>query len=92
MFFELIRPQAHADRIFTTTVDLHNIPVEDDQRYTGILSKINDKANEVLAEHQKKGNMGFVHIIWSTKQRILKQKYDINWRTPAELNPQELFD
>lgn len=50
MFFELIRPQAHVDRIFMTAVDLHHDPVEDDPRYAEVLRKIDDKANEALVE------------------------------------------
>lgn len=71
---------------------LYYDPVEDDPRYADIFKKINDEVNEALVEHPKKGSMGFVHVIWATKKRVLKQKYGIEWRSPAELNPQVMFD
>jgi len=75
-----------------TSSGLYYDPIEDDPRYADVFRKINDEVNQALAEHPKKGSMGFVHIIWETKKQILKQKHGINWRTPAELNPQVMFD
>ncbi|NJD37696.1 MAG: proteinase inhibitor I4 serpin [Geobacter sp.] len=71
---------------------LYYDPIEDDPRYADVFKKINDEVKETLAGDPRKGSMGFVHTIWSTKQRILKQKYNIDWRTPAELNPHVMFD
>ena len=31
--------------------------------------------------------MGYCHLYWKVKKRILREKYKINWRTPSELNP-----
>jgi len=71
---------------------LYYDPVEDDPRYAEIFRKIDAEVQESLAGHHAKGSMGFVHIIWATKKRVLKQKYGIEWRSPAELNPQVIFD
>jgi hypothetical protein len=38
------------------------------------------------------GRRGSVHIYWDTKQRLLKQKYGIDWSSPGELNPHVIFD
>lgn len=35
---------------------------------------------------------GLCFIYWSIKQRILKEKYNIEWRSPSELNPHVRFD
>jgi len=49
--------------------------------------------DQALAQHPLKGRMGFCYnTIWETKKRILKKKYHIDWQTPAELNPQVMFD
>lgn len=66
--------------------------IEDDPRYADVFKAIDDEVKEALAGDPRKGSMGFVHRIWSTKQRILKKKYNIDWRTPAELNPHVMFD
>lgn len=71
---------------------LYYDPVEDDPRHAEVFRKIDDEVKETLAAHPKHGSMGFVHIVWETKQRILKRKYNIDWKSPAELNPQVLFD
>ena len=92
MFFELIRPQASADCISATVVGLYYDPVEDDPRYAEVFGKIDAEVKEALASHPQRGSMGFVHLIWETKKWILLQKYSIDWKTPAELNPQVMFD
>lgn len=35
---------------------------------------------------------GCCHRIWSMQKTILKEKYGITWYTPAELNPDIIFD
>ena len=88
---QLCEPQQTAPKKRTSS-GLYYDPVEDDPQYADVFRKINDEVNEALAEHPKKGSMGFVHIIWEMKKQILKQKYGVNWKTPAELNPQVMFD
>lgn len=88
---QLCEPQQTAPKKRASS-GLYYDPVEDDPRYADVFKKINDEVNEALTEHPKKGSMGFVHIIWEMKKQILKQKYGINWKTPAELNPQVMFD
>lgn len=36
--------------------------------------------------------LGLCHLIWSKAKRIFKDEYDIDWRSPAELNPDVIFD
>ncbi len=36
--------------------------------------------------------LGSCHRIWAMKKQILKEKYGITWYTPAELNPDVMFD
>lgn len=36
--------------------------------------------------------LGFCHLYWATKKRILKERYGIDWKSPAELNPCVNFD
>ena len=38
-----------------------------------------------------KRNDRFIFQFWSAKKRILRQKYNIDWKTPAELNPQIVY-
>lgn len=36
--------------------------------------------------------MGFCHAVWNTQKEVLKRDYDIEWKTPAELNPGDCYD
>ena len=53
------------------------------------------KAVENILEEEFKDypqGMGFCHIYWRRKKQLLKELYDIDWKTPAELNPHIKFD
>lgn len=40
----------------------------------------------------KRHMMGICHSIWFRKKQLLKEMYDIDWESPAELNPHIIFD
>ena len=35
---------------------------------------------------------GKCHAVWDRKKQLLKEMYDIDWKSPAELNPHIDFD
>lgn len=35
---------------------------------------------------------GSCHILWERQQKILEEKYGVVWRSPAEMNPDIIFD
>ncbi len=37
-------------------------------------------------------HMGFCFMYWSAKQEYLKEKYNIDWHSPAQMNPRVIFD
>ena len=74
------------------TSGLYYDPIEEDPRYVEVFSKIDAEVDEALGITSKGGGRGYIHVIWETKKRILKWKYKIDWRTPAELNPHVMFD
>lgn len=49
-------------------------------------------AEAELANSPERSHMGFCHTFWGTKKRILKEKYGIEWLTPAEENPWINYD
>ena len=70
-------------------------PVEDDPKYQSIFETIDDEVEALLAEEGytlKTVGMGFCHMFWSAKGRVLKEKYGIEWKSPKEMNPGVLFD
>ena len=36
--------------------------------------------------------LGFCHVIWRYKKRILREDYGLDWQSPAELNPHIWYD
>jgi hypothetical protein len=67
-------------------------PFEDDPAYAEILDEASNQAESALANHPMNGGIGFIHVFWEKKKEILKQEYGLEWRTPAELNPDINFD
>lgn len=49
---------------------------------------------EILDEEFKdrKYLFGICHAIWARKKQLLKEMYNIDWKSPAELNPHIIFD
>ena len=40
----------------------------------------------------KEFGKGYCYIFWGCKKKILKEKYGLDWRSPAEMNPYCKFD
>jgi hypothetical protein len=55
-----------------------------------ILEAAERETKQQLAEEVR--GLGFCHRFWRMKQQILKEKYGINWKTPAEMNPHIIYD
>lgn len=66
-------------------------PVEDNSEFASVLLRAQLEVDAELAGEDRL-SMGFCHLFWRTKQRILREHYGLEWRTPAELNPEVLFD
>ncbi len=69
---------------------MFNDPLESDPRLKQIFAMADAVAEQELAGTRR--SLGFCHLFWSTKKRILKEKYGVDWKTPAEMNPDVRFD
>jgi len=65
-------------------------PKEDKPEYRTIFEEAEKLTQMELKDIPK--DFGFCHRYWYTKQRILKERFNVNWRTPAELNPHICYD
>jgi hypothetical protein len=72
------------------TDGLKHDPLEDDPRLRRVIAKAELEAELKLADVPR--SMGFCHLFWETQKEILREKYGIDCRTPAEMNPEALFD
>lgn len=68
-----------------------NDPIEDDPRYWEIMQQVDE---EVANTHnpERKMYMGYCHVFWGEKQKLLKKRYGIKWLSPADLNPGVMYD
>jgi hypothetical protein len=70
--------------------NLHD-PIQDDPNIRPIFESICTEAKEI-AEAQwqpilsSSPRRGFIHFYWSIIKRLLWERYQIEWRSPAELN------
>lgn len=65
-------------------------PQENNPKLRKFFEEADKEAIEICKD--QKGRLGYCHIFWNTKKRILKEKYNIDWKTPSETNPGIIFD
>ena len=66
-------------------------PIEKNPKLRAIFIAVEKEVEVELAKHPDRGTLGFTHTIWETKKHILKEKHGIDWKTPAEMNPDCCF-
>ena len=65
-------------------------PVEDTVEYQNIRDELESELFKLMQNVDVK--MGRNYKYWSLKKRILKQKYNIDWKSPPEMNPGIIFN
>ncbi len=65
-------------------------PVEKTLKYKKIRKELEYEIQKEMGFSQPV--LGSCHIYWAVKKRILREKYNIIWRSPSELNPWINFD
>jgi hypothetical protein len=71
-------------------IPIRHDPIEDDPHLRPIFRAADKEAHDAWKDVPQ--HLGTIHGYWGTKKRILRDKYGIEWRTPAELNPKVAFD
>lgn len=61
------------------------------QQLKEIEEEVDRKVNKNLKDTQQP-MLGFCHVFWNEKKRILKEEHNIEWFSPAECNPQNRYD
>ena len=67
-------------------------PIEDDLAYREIIEAAEAEARANLDERGVEAEWGFCHLFWWEKKDVLRERYGIDWSSPAELNPDVRFD
>jgi hypothetical protein len=76
----------NASNIYPYNVDA----VEKTPEYLAIKPEVDRLIEEKFANDEM--FLGRCHQVWAFKKHILKEKYGIDWHTPAEMNPYICFD
>jgi hypothetical protein len=73
---------------------INHDPIEDDPAYRDRIKAAEKEAEASVKKFKqvKKGQRGYCHVFWGAKQRILREKYGIAWKSPSDLNPQIRYD
>ena len=61
-------------------------PLEDDPEIKKIIDVAREEARAILVS-QKHPTRGFRPWLWRVQKKILKEKYGIDWKSPAAMNP-----
>lgn len=64
--------------------------VEYTWQWEDIAEEVETQLDELLKDVPR--GMGFCFRYWSEKERLLKEKYGIDWHSPAIMNPGVIFD
>ena len=67
-------------------------PIEDDPEIKKIIDQARKEVDEMMKDHPRRGKVGFSKKFALELQRHLKKKYDIEWKTPSQMNPRAKFD
>ena len=65
-------------------------PIEREEDFLSIRYELEKEIDQILLS-QEDQDTPFCLRYWKEKKRVLKEKYSLNWKTPAELNPQINF-
>lgn len=75
------------DNIYVTKRDAK----EEDVRFRKTIKDVEDEVRAEMKKNGSFGKLGSVHTFWRLKREKLKAK-EIEWRSPAELNPGTNYD
>lgn len=64
------------------------------EQYCKIQDEVNKRAREMARKDlgDLYGSLGTCHDVWHYKKKILKEEYNIDWKSPQDLNPNTHFD
>ena len=67
-------------------------PIEEKEENKEIFEKVDKEVKEMLKKQGVEHTLGYIHVFNTNKKRILKEKYNIEWKTLEEMNPHISMD
>lgn len=76
-----------AKRQQTFCDELHD-PIEDEPHIQPMIAEAAARAEAEVPD----SGIGWCHSIWEAQQKILRDRFGIEWFTPSEMNPNVFYD
>ena len=70
--------------LYPKSEPLKHDPIEDTEYFKSIIEEVDKEAESLVGSEIRFGRFSFVE---REKKRILKEKYNIDWKTTEEMNP-----
>jgi len=67
-------------------------PIENDPQLKPLVEAAAKEAEAELQPPRDGHEMGMCHHLWRRQKEILRERHGIDWRSPAEMNPDIIFD
>ncbi len=65
-------------------------PLEDMPEFSNAFKEADEIAQKKIYGYERQ--LGLIHICWAEKKRVLRERYQIDWKSPAELNKHISYD
>ena len=65
-------------------------PLDHSKHFAAIIEHVDKLADDETGSAGDE--TGSCHLFWAAKKRILKTQFGLDWESPADLNPNVLFD
>lgn len=81
-------------RFLSRNTEKHD-PVENTAAYKAIKRKVELRVRKAMVKDgfsRSSFGLGWCHIYWSYKKRLLKEEFHIDWKCPSEINPHIRYD
>ena len=67
-------------------------PKEKDPQYKAIFDDVEATLSRMFAKEIADPECGFCHVYWEEKKRLLWENHSVRWESPADLDPETMFD
>jgi hypothetical protein len=71
---------------------LKSDPKERDPKYKQLIDQAKIEADEIITKECPEATLGRCRAVWAEQKRILKEKHNVDWKTPQEMNKYARFD
>ena len=66
--------------------------IEKSEEYMKVIDKVEKEVEERLNRQGISKGLGYIHLFEGYKKEILKEKYNIDWKTTQEMNSDVILD